>query len=100
MNVRLPPTNSEDVDGETVIVVSTGVGDGVGGGGGSVNDITVTAAVPLTVPLAASTAATPAACAVNFPVLSIVPTVVLLLDQVTVAEIGFPFWSLVAAVNS
>ncbi len=87
VNVRVPFTTSEAVDGETVIVVSTGVG--VGGSG--VNANTVAVAVPLTVPLAALTTAVPAANAVNLPVLSTVPTVVLLLDHVNVTVIRLPF---------
>ncbi len=88
----MPPTESVAVDGETVMLVNFAVGVGV-------DAVTVTDAVPLTAPLAALIVAEPAAKAVNFPVLSMAPTVVLLLDQVTVADIGFPFWSLVAAVN-
>lgn len=80
MNVCVPPTVSEAVEGVTVIVVSTAGGF-----------VTVTDAVPLTVPLVALTVAEPAANAVNTPALLIVPTAVLLLDHVMVTDIGLPF---------
>ncbi|VVB93571.1 Uncharacterised protein [uncultured archaeon] len=92
VKVWVPPTTTDAVAGETVILVNTGVGGGV-------TAVTVAVAVPLTDPLAAVIVAVPAAFAVNLPVESIVPTVVLLLVHVTVAVIGLPFWSSVAAVK-
>lgn len=76
----MPPTTSEDVEGETVIVVNTGAGA-----------VTVTDAVPLTVPLVALTVVVPADKAVNTPALLMVPTAVLLLDHVIVVAKGLPY---------
>ena len=55
--------------------------------------LTVTLAVPTTLPLVAFTRAVPSATAVNKPEASIVPTDVLLLDQVISTVIGLPYWS-------
>ncbi len=56
-------------------------------------------AVPLIAPLVAVITEVPGFIAVNTPVESIVPTVVLLPVHVTVAVIGWPYWSLDEAVN-
>src|SRR3990172_2448212 len=60
---------------------------------------TVTIAVPVTDPLVAFSMAVPGLDAVNFPEASTVPTVLLLLDQVTVAVNVFPYWSFGVAVK-
>jgi len=62
--------------------------------------ITKTIAVPVTDPLVAFIIVVPATSAVKSPVLEFtVPTVSLLLDQVTVADIESPYWSFGEAAN-
>ncbi len=90
----MPLTSSVAVAGETFIVVNTDVP------GAELTGFTVTDAVPLIVPFVAVIVVVPAASAINEPVLSIVPIVVLLLLHVTIASIGLLFWSKVVAVNA
>ena len=62
--------------------------------------VTITVVVPFTLSLVAVIVLVPGAIAVNTPVLLlIVPTLVLLLDHVTVDEIALPSWSSVDAVK-
>ena len=84
----MPLTVNDAVEGDTVMVVSTGV----------TGAVTVTLAVPLTVPpipLVAVMVVVPAASAVNTPAESIVPTAGSLLLQTTAGLIVMeaPFWS-------
>src|SRR3989337_597021 len=88
VNVKLSPTIKDLDGGETSIKFRNG---------GTFS--TVTIAVPLTDPLVAFTMAVPGLDAVNFPEASTVPTVLLLLDQVTVAVNVFPYWSFGVAVK-
>src|SRR5660397_111582 len=88
MKLKLFPTNRVFAVGETSIKFRNA---------GTFS--TVTIAVPMKEPLLALTIAVPGFEAMNLPELSTVPTVTLLLDQVTEAVNALPYWSFGEAVN-
>lgn len=86
------PTIRDAVVGATVIVVNTGVT--------ATDEVTTSVALPTTLPFVAFMVVVPAEDAKNRPVIgSIVPTVLLLLFHVKVADVTFPSWSKPIAVN-